>query len=145
MTIYCVSQGEYSDYGIFAMFSTKEAAQQCIDDMKSLDSGYGGVNDGIEEWELDSIEPFNGRKPFEVKMDWESGAAEASPCESTYDMGRMNSVEVMDYSKWHPDNCRPYMTSGKCFRTYVMADDQAHAIKIAADRRAMERAKPTNS
>lgn len=141
MKIYCVTKGEYSEYGIFAMFSTMETAQQCIDDAKTIDSGYGGVNDDIEEWELDSIEPLKGRKPFEVKMDWESGNGKATPCDSLYDMERMNKAEVTDISLWHPSNRASYMTSGKCFRTYVLADDEAHAIKIASERRAMERAK----
>ena len=46
MTIYVVTSGTYSDYGINAMFSTKTLAEEWI---AKLEGSYD-----IEEWELDA-------------------------------------------------------------------------------------------
>lgn len=52
-TIYVVTSGEYSDYSINAMFSTKELADQYI--AKSIAHADLNYNYGynVEEWELD--------------------------------------------------------------------------------------------
>lgn len=52
MKVYVVTSGEYSSYGIDAIFSTRELAQKFIDD--SNYNKYSAVN--IEEWELDSAQ-----------------------------------------------------------------------------------------
>ena len=56
MTIYAVSSGTYSDYGIRALFSTKEKAEEYI--AKHTDTINPKLTDcydayDIEEWELD--------------------------------------------------------------------------------------------
>lgn len=52
MKVYVVTSGEYSDYGINAIFSTKEKAQEYIDrgDKLGMNYSYGYQ---IEEYELD--------------------------------------------------------------------------------------------
>ena len=56
MKIYAVTSGSYSDYGIDAMFSTREKAQEYIDAAKFDE--YNEIN-GITEYDIDSasIEP----------------------------------------------------------------------------------------
>lgn len=51
MKVYVVTSGEYSDYSIEAIFSTKELAQQYIDE-RMHSHGWFDIN-GIDEWEVD--------------------------------------------------------------------------------------------
>jgi hypothetical protein len=46
---YLVTSGDYSDYRIVGVFSTREAAEACID----RQAEYGSDNNDIEEWDLD--------------------------------------------------------------------------------------------
>jgi hypothetical protein len=50
--IYIVTSGEYSDYGINCVFSSKKLAQKWIDGKVSCDNSSEDFN--IEEWKLDS-------------------------------------------------------------------------------------------
>lgn len=63
-TIYAVSSGEYSDYRITALFSTRDLAQAYIDAVKRPD-GYSDFND-IEEYELDPDTADLMRRGFSV-------------------------------------------------------------------------------
>ena len=56
--VYIVTSGEYSDYGIDRVFSTKEKAKKWIDIITSM---YGG-NYNIEQYELDA--PIPERKEY---------------------------------------------------------------------------------
>lgn len=141
-TIYTISSGEYSDFSIIAAFSTREKAEQAIADLKTLNQKYGGVNDDVIDFTLDEIEPFAGRKIYEVQMDLETGDGNANLCDTHYDAEKIGKVEVAETKNWHPSNVAPWMKSGRMFRTWCLADDAAHAMKIAGDRRAMERANP---
>lgn len=53
MKVFVVTHGEYSDFGISAMFSSKEKAQEYINKRMVYDNGYFGVNQYISEYELD--------------------------------------------------------------------------------------------
>jgi hypothetical protein len=65
--IYIVTSGQYSDYGIDAVFSEKSLAKKYIDSFKKDD--YGDRME-IEEWDLDknSDQLKAGRKPFHVQI-----------------------------------------------------------------------------
>lgn len=52
-TVYAVSHGSYSDYGIVAMFSDRETAQEAIDSMGG--DAYG--DERIEEWTVFDVVP----------------------------------------------------------------------------------------
>ena len=52
MKVYAVERGEYSDYHVVAMFTTRDAAQQAID---SLTAKYG--DERVVEWEVYSEVP----------------------------------------------------------------------------------------
>jgi len=51
--VYVVTRGDYSDYHIEEIFSTREKAQTYIDLINNKHNFYGRVNDDIEEYELD--------------------------------------------------------------------------------------------
>ncbi len=52
-TIYVVTSGSYSDYGIRAIFSTKEKAEHYVSLSKETDPDEPH---GIEEWTLDAMD-----------------------------------------------------------------------------------------
>ena len=66
--VYMVSEGNYSDYSVEGIFSTRERAELYIRGMKQ-DAEYSDFND-IDEIELDErIAPFElGLAPFRVFM-----------------------------------------------------------------------------
>lgn len=53
MIVYVVTSGEYSDYHIDAIFSTKEKAEEYIKIHARYNQGYYSDRAGIEEWEMD--------------------------------------------------------------------------------------------
>ena len=55
MKVFVVTEGVYSDFGINSMWSTREKAQAYIDKRMPF-QGYSGINEDIEEWELDSVD-----------------------------------------------------------------------------------------
>lgn len=58
MKVYVLTTGDYSDYTIRGIFSTKKAAEDAADAMKIFPEGcYSGVNP-IAEFEVDSYNPF---------------------------------------------------------------------------------------
>ena len=56
--VFIVTSGEYSDYGIYRVFSTKKKAKEWIEVITSM---YGG-NYNIEQYELDA--PIPERKEY---------------------------------------------------------------------------------
>ena len=57
-TIYVVTAGSYSDYGIVAMFSNKADAEDLRKEIAD--------SNGVEEWPLDSVMVREGVFPFVV-------------------------------------------------------------------------------
>lgn len=135
-TIYAVSSGSYSDYGINAMFSTRELAQAFIDAREW--SHYDQPE--IEEWELDP-NPNTAREGYDwyrVTMALQSGDAaladkrERSPYspipeDNVYDARQGGAAHALVDGKWQ-------LVSA--FTTYVEARNQKQAIKVANKRRA---------
>ena len=68
-TVYTVSQGQYSDYGIVGIFSTLDKARAYRDEGNSL-YGHDHFNQTIDEHELDA--PLE-RAPVLVTMEYETG------------------------------------------------------------------------
>lgn len=136
--IYGLSRGEYSDYDIFAFFSTKEKAERALADLKEM--GDMNINEGVLEYVLDEIKPFDGLTPFLVMLDWSDGNGCAEKIESFYDFRKMNSEEKLETKNWHPDYIETWMRSGIVFRTYCMARNEKHALKIASERMAKKKA-----
>jgi hypothetical protein len=121
--IYLVTEGDYSDYHVCGVFSTKENAQKYIDHFGSS-GGAGNSNDpDIEEFELDSdIELFNTHKPYFIKM-LRDGTVKAAYEEGINDFVWRNAVDgEVNYQQY-------IMT------THVLATSMEHAIKVANERR----------
>ena len=68
MKVYVVTSGEYSDYGLDGVFSSRELAQKHIDTL-TFDGAICEFNE-ILELELDpnKAELTSGRVPFQVDM-----------------------------------------------------------------------------
>lgn len=77
--VFIVTSGEYSDYGIRAVFSTEAGAKEYANAMRSQEDAYVGSVD-IEEWDLDL--PRDGWHTTTVHMK-KDGA-----CHVTTDFGR---------------------------------------------------------
>lgn len=121
--IYVVTAGSYSEYGIEAIFGTKELAQVFID---GIINPYDAMR--IEEWELDPhIKDLKkGRKAYRVTISKEGEVKEVANESSTYILNKaeygfppgisfQDNKKIMNYSCW--------------------ADDEKHAIKIANEKR----------
>ena len=118
-TIYVVTRGSYSDYGIKAIFNTKELAQAYIDSFK-----YDSYNEmSIEEWDLNpnSKELKKGRKPYFVRMDKAGIATEYNHVDSSYGF---NGGTVISFT-----------LDKQSMNCYCWAKDEKHAIKIANEKR----------
>lgn len=113
-TVYVVTRGSYSDYGIVGIYSTRELAQAFMNASKPVN--YDDYND-IEEYELDQ---------FKSKI--EQGLI----CYWTV-MQRDGSNATA--KRWHVHNDFRYYPPSNQFSGTVWAKDEEHAIKIANERR----------
>lgn len=123
-TIYVVTSGEYSDYSICAVFSTKELAEEYVAfGTQHKQFGYTGAD--IEEWELDqgSEQVRAGVSCYQVYFtDILSG-----------DIGFLNDWGVTEEPLREqvidrPDGTRSYVA-------WVLANDEESACKIANEHR----------
>lgn len=114
-TIYLVSQGEYSDYGIVAVFSTREKAEAFVSESeaKALASSNGdgawklsyGEDMGIEEYELDAaVAPQKGA--FSVSLSINSPYASLRSSQTVYARWDENasptSAATAERDRYHP-------------------------------------------
>ena len=127
MTLYVVTEGEYSDYHIVGIYSTKEHAEK-------VKKYYNGLYDypDIEEWELDKDIPENledVREYYRISYD-----------EKQWRKGNWSSTRFTKIGKdikdcqWRMNDVYP-----KYFIIDIPCDrvkDEAHAIKIAQDKMA---------
>lgn len=142
-TVYAVSTGEYSDYGIECIFSTKEKAQEYIK-LTNEYSSRGDFND-IEEFELDpSIQIPHIHKFkhfFWGEMDKDGNLL--SPISKTYlDIRTMNNKqENFNFSIYHPSSIYGYDPSRYpnidtvVLNFTVNANNEEHAQKIMGEKR----------
>ena len=121
-TVYLVSSGSYSGYSVHGIYSTRkraEARSRLVRDANEvqefiLDEGIEAVNQGLNSWLVHFYEDGSTR-PFQA--DWEFSNAVA---------GRMNDLR----------NTEQLGKPRAEFTFFVMARDEAHALKIAQDKRA---------
>lgn len=110
--IYVVTKGDYSDYHIKGVFSTKEMANRFLDRLQSSDAS-------METYLLDELDSWpDHRKSFYVWFDREGNgdAIEEQP--------RKLDERVI------PNG------NGQHMHTFCWAKDEQHAIKIGNERRA---------
>ena len=120
-TIYVVTSGEYSDYGIDSIFDTKELAEKYIASFNK-----GGWNEmDIEEWCLNPNEEElkEGKKAYRIRMDKEGNATEIEWADSAFGF----KDEMGDGVSFTYNN--------KLMNCYCFAKDDKHAVKIANERR----------
>jgi len=117
--VYIVTVGEYSDYHICGVFSTEEAANAYA--RLHSTSRYSDQYE-VEEWELDASDDVNliahGRRPWQVAF-----FKPDRPWVTTKDT-------VTEPYEEQAASGAPYWVIG------VEAEDEASAIKIAAEKRA---------
>lgn len=147
--VYAVSSGSYSDYGINAVFSTEEKAQEYIDSMSN--TGYYHRSDyGIEEWGLDPtcIKPREGYSWYSVQLYIKTGDVFRVGLLS-HQAGWSNEPQDKFIEKFTVDQITRHhsndeaghiMVNGKqqlasIYGCNVEARDEKHAIKIANERR----------
>ena len=128
MTLYVVTEGEYSDYHIVGIYSTKELAEK----VKKYHNGLYDYPD-IEEWELDKDIPVNLEDVREYYR--------VTYYSRQYGEGRWECSRFSKIGKENITDC-PWSIS-KVFPKYFMIDipcdrvkDEAHAVKIAQDKMA---------
>ncbi len=124
--VYAVSSGSYSDYSVRAIFSTREKAQAMIDWIKSGPPGRITDLNDVEEYELDEAEPpANYREHWFIKMDLASGAIETVRQEARTEWSWPPSEEPARANYWPKYG----------LEVHCHADNEAHAIKIATEKR----------
>lgn len=121
-TVYIVTQGEYSDYSIIGVFSTRAIAKRF---MKAYAMDQDGLPSWIEEWKLDvnSTELRAGLKPYDIRIDAQTGELDTL------------SAPIVNEK---PGVYRTFVDRGTG-HTYllclILARDEVHALKIAGDLR----------
>jgi len=110
-TVFMVSSGSYSDYGVDGIYSTRELAEEAK-------KRFGSDND-IEEIEQDAMPSLNdGLYAWEVYFD---------------DGG---DVERCEYTSPNHLCWDTHWMIGRSVRVICRARDEAHAIKVASEKRA---------
>lgn len=124
--VYAVESGQYSDYHINAIFSTKELAQEFIDSSKF--STYDDPS--IAEWELDpeAYKAAPGHLWYTVFIDLETGN-NAQTYEDEGSALYREPPEDQVYLQGPKNNTKAVL------KITVQATDNKHAIKIANERR----------
>lgn len=118
MKIYVITEGDYSDYHICAVTEDKEKAYH----LKELFSGRYSYAE-IEEWDT---EEFSFIKKDEKLY-------EVTKINEKLDVCQL-SIELNDLRDERVTNVDIFAKGGKGLMTRVLAKDEAHALKIAADR-----------
>jgi hypothetical protein len=117
--VYMVTDGEYSDYSVIGVYSTREKAEYA----QTL---YAAEN-GIDELELDHIPPHPpGELRWGVRI-LDNGDV-VSVFQTTPDEDKCLQVESTRQKYWGGE-----VKPGRSF--LLWARDQAHAIKIACEKR----------
>ena len=114
--IYAVTTGDFSDYHTVGMFSTKEKAEDYIENLM-YPNEYN-----IEEYTLDELQPNKSEKMFCVHIDYEDFNARIVSRDSTNNPrveGLQNTFQMTD--------------SGEV-KMFFISNDPKRAIKIASER-----------
>lgn len=124
MKVYIVTSGNYSDYYIERVFSTREKAQEYLDHRGNAERA------NIEEYNLDEETP-RGVFGYIVLFYLGTGEAETS------------LVQLSNNSYTRKDSVSYHESSGsKTMRFILEAKDSVHAVKIASERLMQIRAMP---
>jgi len=123
---YVLTEGEYSDYHIIGVYSTRENAEAIKKWLlagESENSYFASLVD-IEEYELDPCLDAirQGLTAYQVHMKWDGDTEGVYSADDCYSREEVLGVELMAY---------PWGIRGKVF-----ARDEQHAVKIVNEKRA---------
>lgn len=123
MKVYVCTSGDYSDFKIEGIFSTKEKAEEYYNFFKDL-------ND-IEEWELDNFgfDKFKGSQFYKVTVDLEGNKKNIEVTKSCSCDFPENRYSL--YNENRDDATKERFGYGYCW-----AKDEEHALKIINEQRA---------
>lgn len=120
MKVFIVTTGEYSDYHICEVFTTREAAESFL-------PKAGGIEPEIEEYEADAVDTFEERDSWNASVDMEDGKITRA-CKAGKDLVRSSDRGA---SEVYNDDWigRPVYAMST---SYVSKE---HAIKLAVEAR----------
>lgn len=125
-TIYVVTSGSYSDYGIEAMFSTKENADLYIGDRER--DGWDGVN--VEEYELDAGMDVVRRGIKDYTVDMNRAGEVIDEVRESWPSSEVVDVGYYRDEQWH---WRPALID--TWKFVIRCESKEQAIKVANERR----------
>ena len=111
--VYIVTSGEYSDYSIHAVFSTREKAEEYIEHEEYFSDSYK-----IEEYVMDGEQPDMSEKLYEIDIDY-----------NTFDA---NLAFIYSCSQEQVDTFKMIDSDTMCM--WILTTDSKRAIKIASER-----------
>ncbi len=128
--IYAIEQGEYSDYRVVGVYSTKEGADAVCAALNNPDP-YSDA--AVVEWKMDKAVDVikKGYKPFHIWM-MKDGTVERA------DVTSLDSSNIDEDSYvWRRSQVKYGAQASKpdILNATVIARDQKHAIKIVNERR----------
>lgn len=127
--VYLLTCGEYSDYSIIGVFSSRKLAEKA---QKTLGPLYWDPI-RIEEWTVNPIneEQLNaGLKPYRVFMK-QNGDADVVGVAVPSELDVIGKVRFTNTRNWWDENDNELLLD-----MYVMARDEKHAVKIVNEKRA---------
>jgi hypothetical protein len=137
--VYVVTAGEYSDYEIRAMFSTKELAQAYIDKAQALkrtdaewDIGnlyWADDSPSIQEWTLDSERDAENITEWHCGMLLDDGSVVEGPNQTQTFKSRSGNSFVSQFDVKVP------MYKDRPIVRVVSYKSADHALKLAAEQR----------
>ena len=114
-SIFIVTSGEYSDYGIEAVFSTREKADEYVE--------QHGTDFRVEEFPVDSCVPDNSKKKWNVYLDYNTG--ELCGCNPPCGWTPLDR----DYFRYADS----FASSAELLNFYIEAETISKAVKIASE------------
>lgn len=123
--MYVVTAGEYSDYHIVAVFSTKENALKFAEEHRNVIEGLTYYEDGIEEYEVDAprVASFV-QVDYDPEHDYIDWSVNVPECD------RVTEDSIV-YESWF-SFLLPI--SNRVFHQGLRNDVRKHLLKIAQDR-----------
>lgn len=131
--VFLVSEGSYSNYGVDSAWTEREKAEARVEHLKKEPCCD---DPRIEEFYLDDPEPEDcDLWHVYFSADFKGATRGIETRASVERIEHIGRVCNGEFRKWRPDHRDPsveYVIGG----TVVRADDEASAIKVAAERRA---------
>jgi hypothetical protein len=134
MEVFVVTIGEYSDYGMDSIFSTRELAEARVSELKKINSHDEGR---IEVWIVDEQRECVARECWTAYIDMKTGNLTEGE-KSRYEFARP-CQRVMDYPNWdiyptkHPNSDKMNDLPHTIYVSSFVS--QAHANKVVIEKR----------